>query len=408
MSYICSDTDTITAIATPSGNGGVGIIRISGDSASTIASKIINKELSPRYATLVKLSIPNITDTAIAIYFPNPNSFTGEDVVELQMHGGTLLIQTVLDHVISLGARLANPGEFTKRALLNGKITLLAAENISNLIHAESDMELLTAGSMSSGELHEKIVSIEKQLVNISAQLEAALDHPEEVEIPSLESQIKSFIAILSQYTDNAKQSNYIYDGINVAILGEPNAGKSSLFNALLGSSRSIVTDIAGTTTDIVSETLQIGGYKIRLVDTAGIRNNPRDQIEQMGIDRTRLAAQNCDFAIIFDNTALALIQNKPHIKVTRSTTVEQIKSEILKLVPSNNSKHIANRRQLNELCQSQIALTSALESAKNGDTADLIASDIATALFHISNITGTNAGEAVLDEIFSRFCLGK
>jgi tRNA modification GTPase len=250
------------------------------------------------------------------------------------------------------------------------------------------------------------MIEIEHELIDISAQLFGALDHPNEIPAPDVRPQIKKFLAVLKQFTDNAQTSNYIYNGINVAILGEPNAGKSSLFNSILGHDRSIVTDIAGTTTDLVSETVQINGFKVRFVDTAGIRTatNP---IEKLGIERTMTAARECDIAIIFDDTAKKIIGSKPAILVTRNTKVNDIKAQIIKLTvgnPAISNRHIANTRQLNELELCRVALESALAAT----SPDMTASDIQTALYHIGNITGTNASEAVLDQIFSRFCLGK
>jgi len=261
------------------------------------------------------------------------------------------------------------------------------------------------------------MLEIEKELVEISAQIEASIDHPDDVARPQIKPACVRFIKTLAQFTDNAQTANYIYNGISVAILGEANAGKSSLFNALLGHDRSIVTEIAGTTTDLVAETIQIGGFKVRLTDTAGINKNPRDKIEKMGIERTIRAAQNCDVAIIFDDSARAIIGDKPFIKVTRTTNVEEIKKGIItkagmatggKGFASGGfgwaNKSIANLRQIAELRLAKAAI----ESAISAEQTDMAASDIQTALFHIGNITGTNATEAVLDEIFSKFCLGK
>jgi tRNA modification GTPase len=407
--------ETVAAIATPAGNGGVGIIRLSGANSYQIAKELVSRELRPRYAEFCTLKIGDITDTAIAIYFPAPNSFTGEDVVELQLHGGEKLLNIVLNEITSPNhttpptARLAQPGEFTRRALLNGKITLGGAENLINLIHAECDAEILANSSNTPAQITEKLLCIEHELVEISAQIEGAIDHPDEIEFnpKPIKNKIRQFVKTLAHFTDTAKTSHYIYSGINAAILGEPNAGKSSLFNALLGHDRSIVTEIAGTTTDAIAETIQIEGFRVRITDTAGIRT-AENKIEKLGIERTLRAAAECDIAIIFDQTARKIIGDKPYILVNRSTDPDKIKHEIIaKTVGSMDKirgKSVANARQLNELNSAQNALNSALETAE----IDCMASDIQTALFHIANITGTNPTEAVLDEIFSRFCLGK
>ena len=410
-SMSCS-SGTIVAAATPPGNGGIGIVRISGQDALSLAHKIISKALKPRYAAFVVVSVDKIKDSAVAIYFKSPNSFTGEDVVEIQCHGGTLLIQTIIDKLISFGARMALPGEFTRRALLNGKITLSGAESLINIIHAESGAELAAASDISAGELHEKLYEIEKKLIELSAQIDGALDHPEEIAVPDIKPQLNTFIKTLTQFTDNAKASDYIYNGIRVAIIGKPNVGKSSIFNKILGLSRSIVTEIAGTTTDTVSETLQIGGYKIRFMDTAGIRESG-NKIEKLGIERTIAAARECDIAIIVssdtdDTEIINLVKDKPYIIANNNCDIEALKRSIIEkttlALPKSQSRIIANARQLSEL---ESAL-SALKNITVASSPDLIASDIQTALYHIGNITGTNTAESVLDEIFSRFCLGK
>ncbi|MDR0462496.1 MAG: tRNA uridine-5-carboxymethylaminomethyl(34) synthesis GTPase MnmE [Christensenellaceae bacterium] len=400
-------TDTIVAIATPRGNAGVGIIRLSGPKSLHIASEIANIRKEPRVANFVIINVGQIRDKAIAIYFKSPQSFTGEDIVELQCHGGALLLDKIVDALIKHGARLAKPGEFTRRALLNGKLSLTDAESLIDTIHAESDAELTVAGN--SSELHVKTKSIEQELTGISAQIEACLDHPDEVTLDTilLKKQLNAFLKTLSLFTDAAQTSHYIYNGINVAILGEPNVGKSSLFNQLLGHDRSIVTEIAGTTTDLVSETMQVGGYKVRLTDTAGIRDGA-GKIEKLGIEKSLRVACDCDIALVFDDTALKLVKDKPYICVTRNSSIDTLKKQIIEktigILPKLQSRAVANTRQINELVCAKIAIESALKNT----AADLLASDIQTALYHISNITGTNASEAVLDEIFSRFCLGK
>jgi len=392
--------DTIVAIATPRGNGGIGIIRISGSRALEIAHA---GNLTHRLATPVKVSFGSVTDHAIAIYFKSPQSFTGEDVVELQCHGGQVLLQKIVEALIHRGARLAQAGEFTRRALINGKLNLAGAEAIIDIIHAESDAELIATNA--SPELHARMCEIETQLTQISAQIEGYLDHPEDVAPPKIAPQLKSFLKTLGQFTDNAKTSNYIYNGIHVAILGKPNAGKSSLFNQILGSDRSIVTEIAGTTTDTVSETMQIDGVKVRFIDTAGICETT-NKIEKLGVERSIAAAYICDIALVFDDAPLPYLKNKPVIKVSRTSKPDQIKKQIIEKTLGKNftPRNIANTRQLNELMLAQ----NALRGVPPVPPPDILASCISTALYHISNITGTNATEAVLDEIFSRFCLGK
>jgi len=412
---MCACDTTIAAIATPPGNSGVGIVRISGPQAVQIAGKILSKPIpKPRYAAFTKVTLGAVQDDAVVIYFPAPFSFTGEDIVEIQCHGGALLLEKVLAAIIKNGAKMAAAGEFSRRALLNGKITLDRAEALATIIHAESDAELASASDFLSGAFAEQMAKVEQSLVEISASVEAALDHPEEVALPrDLAATVRGLVKTLSRFTDTAAASKFTYDGIRVAILGRPNVGKSSLFNALLGSSRSIVTEIPGTTTDTVSETVQIGGYKVRLIDTAGIRTSD-NKIEQLGVARSRAAARECDIALIVGEMApeiLVLTAGKPQIVVAREDTSEKIKKQIIEKTVGAlgrvQSRTIVNARQLEQLQRAKAALESALAAIKT-DTVDCVASDIRTALYHVGNVTGTNATEAVLDEIFSRFCLGK
>ena len=378
--------------------------------------------LKPRHAHFVTLKLADITDTAIVVFFPAPKSFTGEDVVEIQAHGGELLLQKIVDAAITHGARLAEPGEFTRRAIENGKMTLTDAEGLLGIINAECDAELAAASVLKGGELGTKMMEVESGLVDISAQIEAALDHPEDVTLDkSIFKRLRAFMETLDTFVENGKTTAYIFRGINVAILGEPNAGKSSLFNKLIGLDRSIVTEIAGTTTDCVSETITFAGFKIRLVDTAGIRDAAGGKIEKLGIERTIKAARDCDIALVFDTTGAKLAKelNKPIINVTRTSTPDKIKAEIIRLTVGDariSSRPIASVRQLNELNAAHEALkfcltggtVTSIDNTSADREPDLVASGIQTALHHIGRITGTNSTEAVLDAIFSKFCLGK
>jgi len=398
-----NNISTIAALATPPGNSGVGIIRISGPNSRQIARDVLQTKtiFIPRVATLI--------NHVIVIYFKAPESYTGEDVVELQCHGGQLLLDKILTKVLSLGAVLAQPGEFSRRALLNGKMSLDQAEAVISVINAQSNAELAASSQFLTGEFATRMKDIETRLVEISAEIEGALDHPDEVELPNISNDISEITEKIKSFTAAVETSNYIYNGIRVAILGKPNVGKSTLFNALLGTNRSIVTDIPGTTTDTVSETLEIEGFRVRLIDTAGMRKG-RNKIEQLGIERTKQALDECDIAITVG--ALEVNIDKPHIVLPDKPdlspkNIEKIKAQIIEKTVGNSvaieSRTVANLRQQSEL---RLALE-ALEAIK-GNSPDMLASDIQTALFHIGNITGTNATEAVLDQVFARFCLGK
>jgi len=428
-------TDTIVAVATPRGLGGVGIIRISGDKAHAIAQKITGVLLEPRKATSVNVWFGFVCDNSVAIFFKNPKSFTGEDVVELQMHGGQILLDKTIEHLISLGCRLAEPGEFTRRALLGGRVTLSGAEAIANIIHAESEAELGSAYLHS--EFHDTMIDIEKKLLGVSALIEAHNDHPEDVPLTNVLPQISECKNSLLKLNENQRNAEYIYNGIRVAFFGAPNVGKSSIFNAILGTSRSIVTDIAGTTTDTISEAIQIEGYKVVFLDTAGLRSGG-NKIEKCGQERTRKLAEECDVAIVVTDTdmvdkdIMSLVKSKVHIVVrnkcdttktkhkagwvyTSAKTgegIDTLKSQIIEktvgVAGKSNARVNANMRQREQIRLASESLDYAISSLKKGETIDLVGSCVSTGLFHISNVTGTNTSEAVLDTIFSRFCLGK
>jgi len=418
------NSTTIVAIATPPGNSGVGIVRISGPNALSIGEKMFGKKLKPRIATLGTI----LNDTAIAIYFKSPNSFTGEDIVEFQCHGGWLLLNKVVETAIKHGATQATRGEFSRRAFMNGKISLDQAEAIIEIIGAESDAHLkyATLG------ITDQLKAFEKSLVEITAQIEASLDHPEEAATPPIQAPINKLLTQIKTLTDTAAQGRIIANGINVAVLGKPNVGKSSIFNALLNHDRSIVTEIAGTTTDTVSDAIGYNGIKIIFHDTAGLRE-AGGKIEKLGIERTKKTINDCDVALVifditepFDHGILELVENKPHIVVYNKCDlkrqpnlfmvsaktgegIQQIKQKIYDLcvttTPTSNQMIITNTRHATELLHAQAAIERALSTKV---PLDCIATDIGTALQHIGNITGTHASEAVLDEIFSKFCLGK
>lgn len=421
------NSSTIVAIATPPGNSGVGIVRISGPDALKIAGKLFDKKLSPRIATLGTI----LNDTAIAIYFKSPNSFTGEDVVELQCHGSWLLLNKIVETAITNGATAATRGEFSRRAFLNGKLSLDQAESIIEIINAESEAHLKYA----TKGITPILKSFEKSLVEITAQIESCLDYPDEVETPPIHMPINNLLAQIKTLTSTAATGKIIANGINVAVLGKPNVGKSSIFNALLQTDRSIVTDIAGTTTDTITEAISYNGIKIIFHDTAGLRESA-GRIEKLGIDKTKKAIQDCDIAlVIFDATdievpeILELVAHKPHIVVynkcdlVKLDGVFSVSAKTGENIPAIKQKIydlalaaplaadaiiVTNARHARELLGAQTALENALASINNQMPLDCIAADVQITLGHIGSITGTRASEAVLDEIFSRFCLGK
>jgi len=303
-------TSTIAAIATAHGVGSVSIVRLSGSNALSIALQLSQRrELTPRYATLTPLYTYDKTliDEAIVIYFQNPKSFTGEDVVEFQCHGGMIVAQLVLSATRDLGARLAQPGEFSKRAFLNGRMDLTQAEAIASLIEARSDDAARILARQMKGELREYVEVIRDSLLEILAYSEVVIDYAEE-DLPSdvvdqIFHKLEKIKKELSRTLESSRRRSGLMQGYRVAIIGKPNVGKSSLLNALLDYERAIVSEIAGTTRDTIEEQVRIGTHLLRLVDTAGIRN-AHDEIERIGIERSIAAIENADVVIaLFDSS---------------------------------------------------------------------------------------------------------
>ncbi len=423
---------TIVGIATPVGFGGVGIVRLSGASALAIVTKMFDRPLKPRHATLGTLHGSNFTDTVLVIYFPAPHSFTGEDVVEIQAHGGWHLVNRIMQTAIQYGAVPSEPGEFTRLAVLNNKMTLNQAESTLDLINAESDAELQNASRLVSGELQNLLNTIETNLVEARAQIDAYLDYPEDLETPTIPmQQIKQAQDIIQRLLSTANHGQIIKNGINVCIIGCPNAGKSSLFNALVGDNRSIVTDIAGTTTDVISEKITYQGIKINLIDTAGIRDDATSSIEQQGIERAKAVLQNADILLVVVDATTRKLVDFPHdkkhliiynksdlcpdtpndgIAVSAKTgqNIDLVLSTIVDLVtrtaPAGNTVNLTNERQTNLLRQA----STLLDEINLQEPLDKISANITLALNYIGKITGTDVDERTLDEIFSKFCLGK
>ena len=456
---------TIVAVATPPGNAGVGIIRMSGPKSVDIISRVFPFKAVPRVVQLGLLrfvcsrhsvedaseavrtqSKGDITDDVVVIYFQGPKSFTGEDVVEIQAHGGSHLLGRIVDGLVALGATPAGAGEFSKRAFMNGKMSLDQAESIIETIHAESDTHLRASSAVMQGQLRARLEAIEANLVDISAQIEVVLDHPEFDDEASLIAQIKPKIHAeamqIQSMLHTVAHGRLVSGGIQVAVLGRPNVGKSSLFNAILGRERAIVTEIAGTTTDVISESIHYNGMRIVFNDTAGLRNSA-NQIEQIGIQRTRETVVNADVVLVItdnscgvDDEIMSLCAGKPTLVVrnkcdlltptlrngrqgdapttifTSAITgenVECIKEEVFKIalsgVPRSQGLVITNARHAQELQGAHGALLSSMSGDK---TLDMVARDIADAVVHLGNITGKHASDATIERIFAGFCVGK
>ena len=423
---------TIVGIGTPVGFGGIGIVRLSGAQALSIVQKMFDKPLKPRHATLGTIRGDNFTDSVIALYFPAPHSFTGEDVIEIQAHGGWHLVNRIMQTMIQHGATPAEPGEFTRIAVMNHKMTLSQAESTLDLINAESDAELQNASRLVSGELQGLLSQVETDLVSARAQIDAYLDYPEDLESPDLPTtQIDHAKTTIAELLSTANHGQIIKNGINVCIIGCPNAGKSSLFNALIGDNRSIVTDIAGTTTDVISEKITYQGIKINLIDTAGIRDNAASAIEAQGIARAKATLQNADILLVVVDATTRQFVDFPHekkhliiynksdlcpdtppdgIAVSAKTgknidlVLKTIVDMVTKTAAIGSMVNLTNERQANLLRQAQ----NALNQINTGEPLDKISANITLALNYIGKITGSDVDEKTLDEIFSKFCLGK
>lgn len=439
------DKDTIVALATPQGSGGIGIIRLSGNKSKSIAEKITkNPNLKPRYAQLIQFNNNSLQDNAILIYFVAPNSYTGEDVVEFQCHGGRYVTDKVIDLCLNNGARLANPGEFTKRAFENGKISLEQAEGIIDIINAETESEAKAGFSLLNGELFKKVDNMQNLLTSKLAEIEVTLDYPEhDIEYETKESIKKSLLSIkqeLEKLINTEQTGRIIKDGINVAILGRPNVGKSSILNKLLGYDRAIVTDVAGTTRDTISESIIYKGIKINLIDTAGIRES-QDIVEKIGIDKSIQTIDSADIILlILDNSQDLTKEDKNNIELVKDKNVIFVsnKSDLNKklnfdnsiLVSAKDNKNIdkikdeiynkvvdkkiisqdiilTNKRHIQLVKEAYNNINNALENIDTV-TLDCIALDIKNAWLNLGAITGQVADEKIIDQIFSRFCLGK
>lgn len=443
-------SNTIAAIATPFGTGAIGVIRLSGENALTIANQVFStKKLdtfcnaTPNHMYLGKLDCGSFCDNCLAVYFKKPHSFTGEDVVEFQCHGGIRLLEEVLKTLILKGATLASKGEFTKRAFLNGKYSLSEAEGIIDMINSENTASLNAGYRQMSGHLTKRVDKISKQILDITASLEASLDYPEELEEEvrdNLPNQLNSVKNDLKQLLDTASYGRIIKNGINVAIIGKPNIGKSSLLNAILKKDRAIVTDIAGTTRDTLEEKIERNGIFINFIDTAGIRNTS-DQVEKIGVDRALNSAETADIIIVMldasreisdaERKLINKFKNKPILKVYNKMdlgkhndyddgifisaktgeNVELILDKICEYfmqgIIDSSGDVITNIRHIEALKSTYDFIKNALSDCENTPS-ECILIDLKASYLELGKITGSTASEDIIDTIFSKFCLGK
>lgn len=458
--------DTIAAVATARGEAGIGIVRVSGDLALQIAAELFR---SPRGVSPTGLSTHTLTyghvidtnasddiiDEVLLGVMHAPKTYTGEDIVEFNCHGGIVTLTAVLDLVVKNGARVAEPGEFTKRAFLNGRLDLAQAEAVAELISSKTELSRKIAIEALAGKLSDTVNSLSDRLAGLLAEIEASIDFPDEdLDFMKVETQLETARVVQNDLTtllDTADEGKIITEGVNVAILGKPNVGKSSLLNALVGTTRAIVTDIPGTTRDTVEETINVNGIPLKLVDTAGIRQTD-DIVEQQGVERSKAVLDRSELLLLMfdasqplnnadlellqaaESTKAILILNKVDLPVvTPSTTLlghapkkrvietvipegkglDALKSVICEELLGGElvvgeSPIVTNARHQEALRRASEGLGYAIESLENGMPPDLVAVDLRISLDGLGDIVGKTTTEDILDRIFSQFCVGK
>ncbi|WP_028452417.1 tRNA uridine-5-carboxymethylaminomethyl(34) synthesis GTPase MnmE [Chitinilyticum aquatile] len=439
--------DTIAAIATAPGRGGVGVIRISGKTLASFIAALLGRELTPRHAHFAKWrdATGQVIDEGLVLFFPGPNSFTGEDVLELQGHGGPVVLNMLLRRCIELGARHAEPGEFTKRAFLNGKLDLAQAEAVADLIDAQSEAAARSALRSLDGAFSGEVNTLVDQLINLRMLVEATLDFPEEdidfLEAANARGKLGGIRSQLERVLATATQGRLLREGAHVVLIGQPNVGKSSLMNALAGEDIAIVTDIAGTTRDTVRELLNIDGVPLHIIDTAGLRDTD-DVVERIGIERTWAAVEKADLALLLldsregvtahDESILARLpaqlpvlhvfnkidltgevpgtvaDHEVHVSAKQGIGLEALRAKILELAGwqgMDDGIWIARERHLDAIRRAQ-------EHLDLADAAylqiELLAEELRLAQNALNEITGAFSADDLLGVIFSKFCIGK
>ena len=449
--------DAIAAIATAPGRGAVGVVRVSGKDLSAVIAAVCNKSLQPRKATYLPFldATGGAIDKGLAIYFPAPHSYTGEDVLELQAHGGPVVLRLLLARCLQAlpHLRLAQPGEFTERAFLNDKIDLAQAEAIADLIDASTETAARSAARSMAGEFSNAVNALLAQLTRLRMLVEATLDFPEEdidfLQKADAQGQLDRLQETLAQVMHSAQQGSILREGIKVVIAGQPNAGKSSLLNALAGAELAIVTPIPGTTRDKVSQLIQIDGVPLHVVDTAGLRD-ALDAVEKIGVERAWLEIQSAD-AVLFlhdltQQSAIdyiagdALIQCELAQKLPKNTPIinvwnksdaapppagagvvisaktghglQELREQLLKVAGWQSAPEglfMARERHVRALSKVREQLVKAANQLRAASPAlDLLAEDLRQAQQHLSEITGKFTPDDLLGEIFSKFCIGK
>ena len=457
-----NDLDTIAAIATPSGRGGIGVIRLSGKNSLSIALEITKKEsLKPRfahYANFWQKDTDDLLDQGLILYFPNPNSFTGEDVVEIQGHGGPVVLDSLMQELLKLGVRQAKPGEFSERAFLNDKLDLAQAEAIADLIDSASQQAAKSALRSLQGDFSKKVHELVEAVIHLRIYIEAAIDFPEEeidfLSDTTIVNGIENLIKQVSSILKKAEQGARLREGLKIVIAGKPNAGKSSLLNALSGRESAIVTHIAGTTRDVLKENILIDGIPLHIIDTAGLRETT-DEVEKLGIARAGSEINDADqILLVIDQQVssdhneeleqfiqsfdvqpnkLTLVLNK--VDLTEHQHLYDVQKQPLNLpsiVPisaktgqgiDNLREHLktvagvadqgeqvftARRRHLEALNNAYTAITNAQSHLNISQAGELAAEELRIAQEQLGEITGQFTSDDLLGRIFSSFCIGK
>lgn len=457
------DFETIAAIATGIGENGISIIRISGTDSLKILYKLFRdknhkeinefKSYTMKYGFIVELKDGNVLDEVIVSFMKGPKSYTAEDVVEINCHGGIMPTSKILEEILKTGTRLAEPGEFTKRAFLNGRIDLSQAEAVMDIITAKTELSMKSAISQSEGILSEKIAHLRNRILEVIAHIEATVDYPEEdlEEITSDKAAdwLKEILKEIEILLNTAREGKILREGLNTVIVGKPNVGKSSLLNALLMENRAIVTDIPGTTRDIIEEYINMGGIPVKIVDTAGIRET-EDLVEKIGVRRSIEKIEEADLIILMIDSSSELddedmeiikhIQDKKYIvllnksDLEKRVTASQIKFLNTKFIIDISAKTgfnlellkasikelfligeikaqsimITNSRHKEALIRAEQAAISGLDALRNTNAIDMATIDIRNAWDFLGEITGDTLKEDIIDKIFSQFCIGK
>ena len=453
-------TDTIAAISTSTGNSGIGIIRVSGDEAIEIVDKIFKSNKEGKRLINVKSHTVNygnivdgdkVLDQVLVLVMKNPHSYTGEDTVEIDCHGGMLILKKVLDLVIKNGAKSAAPGEFTKRAFLNGRLDLSQAEAVMDLINSQNDFALNSSIEQLKGGVSEKIKEIRSDVIYHIAFIESALDDPEHISLDGYDNEISEMInkniSKIKKMIDTFDNGRIMKEGIKTVILGKPNAGKSSLLNRMLGEERAIVTDIEGTTRDTLEENINLNGLSLKIIDTAGIRNTD-EKVEQIGVNKAKEIAEGADLIIYLvdvskenDKEILEIIKNKKVIVLLNKTDIDRVvdieqlneipKEDIIEFsakaglgmdeleekikdmfysgeITFNDQVYITNARHKEALENSYNSLLKVKESVDAGMPEDFYSIDLMDAYEQLGLIIGESVEDDLVNEIFSKFCMGK